>query len=118
MQIDILEEKKAINKQVDVIVNKILENQDDFEISTFHLLELPESENWENHPNIDTDFKHHVNKLNNYNKDCLYWFSCEDAEKAKELDKALCVYRGNKGKPHYRVVPTTNRLEGKIILFM
>lgn len=113
MQIDIIEEKKTIEKQVDVIVKKILENQSHFKICTFHLSELPESNNWENHPNIDENFKHRVKELDEYKKDCLYWFSCDDNDKAKELDKALCVYRGNKGKPEYRVVPTTNRLEGK-----
>lgn len=110
MQIDIREEKKAINKQVDAIVKKILENQEGFKISTFHLSELPESNNWENHPNIDPVFKSHVEKLDAYKKDCLYWFSCDDATKAKTLNNALNQYRTKNSKlDDYRVVPTTNR---------
>ncbi|MBF4983911.1 hypothetical protein FNJ87_06025 [Nonlabens mediterrranea] len=110
MNIDIREETKAIEEQVEAIVEKILVNQDKFKISTFHLSELPESNNWENHPNIDPIFKRHVEKLDTYKKDCLYWFSCEDAEKATILNNALNQYRTKySGRNDYRVVPTSNQ---------
>jgi hypothetical protein len=117
MKLDILEEKKVIEEQVAVIVKKILENQNDFKISSFHLSELPKSDDWSNHPNTDPIFNRHVEKLNHYKKDCLYWFSCDSLEDAWKLDNALCLYRSKKGELDYRVVPTTNRLleKGKVI---
>lgn len=106
---DVRKEKDLIDKQVKIIVDNILKDTKRFKISTFHLSELPDSNNWQNHPNIDPTFKKHVEKLNFYKGDCLYWFECDTKEDANIFNEALASYRNNKGKKGYRSVPTSNR---------
>lgn len=110
---NISEEKKKIENEVNSITNNILNHANDFKICKFHLSELPNSKNWNNHPNIDPAFKKHVVKLNGYKNDCLYWFICDTTKDAIKLDNALCDYRNKKAKPEYRAVPTSNKYVNK-----
>lgn len=110
---DISQEKEIIDKQVKIIVDKILKKTDCFKICRFHLSELPESDNWENHSSKDSVFTKHVDVLKNYKGDCLYWFNCDTVEEALKLDNALANYRNGKKKKGYRAVPTSNKYIGK-----
>lgn len=110
---NISEQKHKIEEQVNSIVDDILKRTKDFKICKFHLSELPESNNWQNHPNTDPYFKKHVAKLDEYKKDCLYWFDCDNKEDAEILDHALVEYRAKKGQKDYRAVPTSNKYVGK-----
>lgn len=110
---NIIQEQQRINQQVNNIVTRIFKDVEAHKICRFHLSELPESNNWQNHPNIDPVFKKHLDVLNHYKRDCLYWFNCDTKEDAEILNQALNAYRSKKGQNGYRVVPTTNKLDGK-----
>lgn len=110
---DVSKHKEIIDKQVKIIADNILKEPNIFKICRFHLSELPESNNWENHPNIDPVFKKHVDVLNDYKGDCLYWFNCDTTEDALQLYNALANYRNSKNKKEYRAVPTSNKYSGK-----
>lgn len=110
---DVRKQKEIIDKQVKIIVDKILKEPDQFKICRFHLSELPDNNNWDNHPNIDPVFKKHLDVLNEYKGDCLYWFNCDTTEDALQLDNALVNYRNGKNKKGYRAVPTSNKYKHK-----
>ena len=96
-----------------IVIDILKKNKESYLISKFNTNELFDHKNFSVFPNKPPKFNHHLNKLNSYIGDCLYWFETSNKADAERLNKLLSDYRLTKGTTDYRAVPTSNKIQCK-----
>ncbi|WP_299317290.1 hypothetical protein [uncultured Maribacter sp.] len=105
---------------LETIRDKVISNVDERFSATFKIKNLPNHDGFDVDANTHKDSRYIFTQLDKIECDCLYWFSLETKEQAKELNSLLNKYRkkNKKGSKGFRCVPATSKNEDSEVLYV
>ncbi len=117
---DVKNEILAAHKVLELISAKVITEKSERFSRTFKIKNLPNHDKFNVDANTHEDSRYIFTELDKIECDCLYWFTLETKEQAKELNSLLNKYRkkNKKGSKDYRCVPATSKNIDSEVLYV